>query len=61
MITIRNDFCIMCGTCAMVCPFKAITPGAAAMEPVPEKCTGCSLCASNCPVGAISVEKPGNK
>jgi len=47
--------CASCGTCADLCPFKAID--AKGEVPVIDKdvCMGCGLCAGHCPAGAISL------
>lgn len=50
--------CISCGTCARVCPEKAISfsseggKGKAFPRLEREKCTGCGVCAEACPSGA---------
>ena len=57
MITIRHESCIMCGTCVMVCPVKALKAGATRIEHFPERCIDCSLCVNNCPVKVITLHK----
>ncbi len=50
--------CLFCGTCARVCPKKAISfsPNGEGEKVFPklerEKCTGCGVCAEACPSGA---------
>ena len=50
--------CIVCGTCELECPRKAISLGEDIKFSVDEeKCVGCGACAKICPVDAI--EKQG--
>jgi ferredoxin len=47
--------CVGCGTCAMSCPFQAITMvGDRPMLDCP-RCTGCGHCIGNCAQGALSM------
>jgi electron transport complex protein RnfB len=57
MITIKHGDCIMCATCTMVCPVKALVAGPLSIEHYPEKCTGCAMCVNACPVKAITLHK----
>lgn len=50
--------CFSCGSCAEVCPVKAITLNDSD-TPLPvdqEKCIGCGKCVSTCPARAISMK-----
>ena len=48
--------CLGFGTCALVCPFGAITMGENGLPAVSEeKCTACGICVKACPVGIISL------
>lgn len=49
-----NDNCIACGTCASVCPFKAITVDERAVVSE-SRCWGCDNCFYNCPHNAIEI------
>jgi len=57
MIRIRHEDCIMCGTCTMVCPVKALGLTASRIEHYPEKCVDCAQCVNNCPVKVITLYK----
>lgn len=47
----REETCILCGTCATVCPTAAITVDDSVATEV-ELCIRCSACIKNCPAGA---------
>ncbi|WP_319408086.1 FAD-dependent oxidoreductase [uncultured Desulfosarcina sp.] len=49
--------CLGGGTCASVCPFHAIRPGADRLPRIdPDRCRGCGRCADACPRGVIRME-----
>lgn len=52
--TIDRNKCTVCGSCADVCPMKAIDIDAMASIDI-EKCIGCGLCVSSCPEEVISL------
>jgi ferredoxin len=45
------DVCILCGSCARVCP-KGCVKVSDVVETIVEKCMICSACVHNCPTGA---------
>jgi len=47
----KEDVCVLCGTCASVCPTEAITVDAMVITKV-ELCIRCTACVKNCPTGA---------
>lgn len=51
-----SDDCIMCGSCAEVCPVGAISEGKGKYEIDPDKCIECGSCANECPVGAPELD-----
>jgi heterodisulfide reductase subunit A len=53
---VDEDLCTLCGICAKVCPFSAITwqKGEPA-EVITAACTGCGTCAAECKFNAISM------
>ncbi len=54
MPSVVNDSCILCLTCAGVCPVGAFRKGDSQMAVDPDACIDCGVCISECPVGAIS-------
>lgn len=46
------DDCINCGSCASICPQRAIISGDGQYE-IRGACIDCGECANNCPVEAI--------
>ena len=44
-----GPMCVNCGTCAAICPVKAIDPADAANTD-PEKCISCGACIAACPL-----------
>ncbi|MCB2194084.1 MAG: 4Fe-4S binding protein [Deltaproteobacteria bacterium] len=53
----KEDLCILCGTCASVCPTAAVTVDESVATEV-ELCIRCSACVKNCPTGARVWEAP---
>jgi len=53
--TTRETLCVLCGTCAAVCPTAAVT-AADAVITEPERCILCQACVKNCPAGARVME-----
>jgi Pyruvate/2-oxoacid:ferredoxin oxidoreductase delta subunit len=49
-----KDKCTECGTCAGICPPKALTEGSKPDLDV-DTCLGCGLCAEHCPSEAITM------
>jgi len=49
--------CTACGTCAELCRFDAIIPGADAYRVDGLACDGCALCFYRCPTRAIRMEE----
>ncbi len=56
---INRSICIRCGTCAAVCPVKAIDIDAAAIDR--DRCIACFGCLNNCPTEAMEMEMSGTK
>jgi heterodisulfide reductase subunit A len=53
---VDEDLCKMCGQCADVCPFSAITWQKKQVARVTTAaCTGCGTCAAECKYGAIAM------
>jgi ferredoxin len=53
--TTRETLCILCGTCASVCPTAAVVTGDSVITE-PERCLLCQACVKNCPTGARVME-----
>ncbi|MBW1803348.1 MAG: 4Fe-4S binding protein, partial [Deltaproteobacteria bacterium] len=53
---VESELCEECGTCAEICPMKAVSiqDGEAAFVDR-NRCIGCGVCASQCPADAISM------
>jgi len=51
--TIDDSICGGCGTCVLLCPFRAITIEDKRAKLNEALCKGCGACASACPAGAI--------
>ncbi len=54
MVSVVNDSCIKCKTCAEVCPVSAFHEGDTQLVVDPDTCIDCGVCISECPQGAIS-------
>ena len=53
---IDEDRCTLCGVCAEVCAFKAITVIGSTVLVFPELCHSCGACTLLCPESAIREE-----
>ena len=53
--TTREGLCILCGTCAAVCPTAAVVVADSVITE-PERCLVCQACVKNCPTGARVME-----
>jgi ferredoxin len=53
--TTRENLCLLCGTCAAVCPTAAVVVEEA-VTTTPERCLLCQACVKNCPTGARVME-----
>lgn len=57
VVIIREDICIGCKKCILVCPVDAIAGTTKKMHTVIEsECTGCELCIEPCPVDCIDIK-----
>lgn len=52
---VLKGLCTGCGTCAMVCPTKAMTSGQGLPTLNPKECIRCYCCQEMCPENAITV------
>ena len=52
MVSVVNDNCIKCKSCADVCPVDAFREGDTQLVVDPDTCISCGACAGTCPVGA---------
>jgi len=55
---IDKELCNVCGRCAKVCPYNAITldiKNKVPAETIEAACAGCGTCGAECPQGAISM------
>jgi heterodisulfide reductase subunit A len=56
---LREERCNMCGLCAKVCPYHAITAASKKQGNYPQiveaACSGCGTCSAECPTDAISM------
>ena len=55
--TTDKDLCILCGTCATVCPTGAVSVNDEVITD-PEACIMCCACVKNCPTKARAMESP---
>jgi len=53
MVSVVNDSCIKCKTCAGVCPVDAFHEADSQLVIDPDACISCGVCISECPVSAI--------
>ncbi|GBU25609.1 adenylylsulfate reductase beta-subunit [Fibrobacteria bacterium R8-3-H12] len=55
-IEIKQNLCVGCGRCAVVCPGSLIKlKNGIATMPKPERCWGCASCAKECTAEAIAL------
>ena len=57
MVSVVNDSCIKCKSCADVCPVDAFHEGDTQLVVDPDTCISCGVCISECPQEAISPEE----
>ncbi len=55
-VTIDENKCIACGTCAFVCPFEAVQIKESRAKLDADKCKGCGLCVPGCPAIAVALD-----
>ena len=56
MVSVVNDSCIKCKSCADVCPVDAFHEGDTQLVVDPDTCIDCGACEDGCPTGAIKPE-----
>jgi pyruvate formate lyase activating enzyme len=54
-LLIKEDRCLICGTCAPLCPNDAIVATATGYDTLRDICTGCGTCTDACPSGARTI------
>lgn len=54
MPSVVNDSCVLCKSCADVCPVGAFHEGDTQMVVDPDTCIDCGVCIGECPQGAIA-------
>jgi ferredoxin len=52
---VREDLCESCGTCAEICPFRAIEIVGSYPVILFDACMGCGVCVRHCPEGALAL------
>lgn len=57
MVSVVNDNCIKCKSCADVCPVDAFREGDTQLVVDPDTCISCGVCISECPQEAIQTEE----
>ncbi len=53
MVSVVNDSCVKCKTCADVCPVGAFHEADSQLVVNPDVCIDCGVCISECPQEAI--------
>ena len=56
MVSVVNDNCIKCKSCADVCPVDAFREGDTQLVVDPDTCISCGVCISECPQEAIQTK-----
>ncbi len=56
MVSVVNDACVKCKSCADVCPVDAFHEGETMLVVDPDTCIDCGVCISECPQEAITSE-----
>jgi heterodisulfide reductase subunit A len=53
--TVDDTICGGCGTCVLLCPFRAVSIEDKRAKINEALCKGCGVCAAACPAGAIKT------
>jgi ferredoxin len=56
MVSVVNDACVKCKSCAEVCPVDAFREAENMLVIDPDVCIDCGVCISECPQEAITPE-----
>lgn len=56
MVSVVNDACVKCKSCADVCPVDAFHECDTQLVVDPDTCIDCGVCISECPQEAITSE-----